>query len=81
MTGFAEGESSIGKYVREQMRHFPGGSPMATTSPGPCTDQPHHYTFVLIATDFDPKDLPPGLTHDDVTAKFGPVTASRTSRA
>ena len=31
---------------------------------GPCTPpgSPHHYTFVLIATDLDPKALPPGLT-------------------
>jgi hypothetical protein len=33
---------------------------------------PHHYTFVLIAADFDPKDIPPGLTRDEVIAKFGP---------
>ncbi len=31
---------------------------------GPCTPpgSPHHYTFVLIATDLDPKALPAGLT-------------------
>jgi hypothetical protein len=23
---------------------------------------PHHYTFIFIATDFEPKELPPGLT-------------------
>ena len=31
---------------------------------------PHHYTFVLIATDFEPKELPPGLTRDEVIAKI-----------
>jgi len=30
----------------------------------PANTTPHHYTFVLIATDFDPKELPPGLTRD-----------------
>ena len=34
---------------------------------------PHHYTFVLVATDFDPKELPPGLTKDEVTAKIAPA--------
>ena len=45
---------------------------------GPCTPPnttPHHYTFVLIATDFDPKELPPGLTRDELIAKFGPPPA------
>jgi phosphatidylethanolamine-binding protein (PEBP) family uncharacterized protein len=40
---------------------------------GPCTPsntQPHHYSFVLIATDFDPKELSAGLTRDELTAKF-----------
>jgi hypothetical protein len=30
---------------------------------------------VLIATDFDPKELPAGLTGDELTAKFGPAPA------
>ena len=37
---------------------------------------PHHYTFVLIATDFDPKELPPGLTRDEIIAKIAPDNAS-----
>jgi len=41
----------------------------------PANATPHHYTFVLIATDFDPKELPPGLTRDELTAKFGPAPA------
>ena len=32
---------------------------------------PHHYTFVLIATDFEPTELPAGLTREDLIAKFG----------
>ena len=27
---------------------------------------------VIVATDIEPKDLPPGLTHDEVTAKIAP---------
>src|SRR5215813_6181683 len=42
---------------------------------GPCTPpgSPHHYTFVVIATDFDPKELPPGLTRDEFLAKLVPM--------
>jgi phosphatidylethanolamine-binding protein (PEBP) family uncharacterized protein len=31
---------------------------------------PHHYTFILIATDLEPKELPPGLTRDELFAKL-----------
>ena len=37
---------------------------------------PHHYTFVLIATDFGPKELPPGLTRDELIAKIAPDNAA-----
>ncbi len=30
----------------------------------------HHYTFTLIATDLDPKELPAGLTRDELFAKL-----------
>jgi Raf kinase inhibitor-like YbhB/YbcL family protein len=70
VTGFAEGELSndSDKYV--------GGKSLFNVGhySGPCTPpntQPHHYSFVLIATDFDPKELPAGLTRDELTAKFG----------
>lgn len=42
---------------------------------GPCTPPgtaPHHYTFILIATTFGPKELPPGLTHDEVVDRIAP---------
>ena len=41
---------------------------------GPCTPPgtPHHYTFVIIATDLDPKELAPGLTREEVLAKIVP---------
>ncbi len=70
VTGFAEGELSkdSDKYV--------GGKSLFGVGhySGPCTPpntQPHHYSFVLIATDFDPKELPAGLTREELTAKFG----------
>jgi Raf kinase inhibitor-like YbhB/YbcL family protein len=72
VTGFAEGEVSkpsdkyVGGKSTQGVGHYSG----------PCTPpniQPHHYTFVLIATDLDPKELPPGLTKDELTAKIVPA--------
>ena len=60
VTSFAEGETS------KPSEKYVGGIGTAKQSiyMGPCTPpgSPHHYTFVLIATDLDPKALPPGLT-------------------
>ena len=72
VTGFAEGE------VSKESDKYVGGKSLfgVGTYRGPCTPPnttPHHYTFVLIATDFDPKELPPGLTKDEVTAKIAPA--------
>jgi Raf kinase inhibitor-like YbhB/YbcL family protein len=71
ITGFAEGELSkpSDKYV--------GGKATQGTGfyNGPCTPpnvQPHHYTFVLVATDLDPKELPSGLTRDELLPKVVP---------
>jgi Raf kinase inhibitor-like YbhB/YbcL family protein len=74
VNGFAEGEVSkpTDKYVGGKSTQGVG------YYSGPCTppnQTPHHYTFVLIATDFDPKELPPGLTRDELIAKFGPAPA------
>src|ERR1700719_1167586 len=71
VTGFAEGEVSkpSDKYVGGKSTQGVG------FYSGPCTPPnttPHHYTFVVVATDFDPKDLPPGLTKDEVAAKIAP---------
>ena len=71
LTGFAEGETS------KQTDKYVGGKSTQGVGfySGPCTppnNTPHHYTFVLVATDFDPKELPPGLTHDEVTNKIAP---------
>ncbi len=60
VSSFAEGETSkpSDKYVGGI------GTAKQSTYMGPCTPPgpPHHYTVVLIATDLDPKALPPGLT-------------------
>jgi hypothetical protein len=74
VTGFAEGEVSkpSDKYVGGKSTQGVG------FYSGPCTPPnatAHHYTFVLIAADFDPKELPPGLTRDELIAKFGPPPA------
>jgi hypothetical protein len=71
VTGFAEGETS------KQTESYVGGKSTQGVAfySGPCTppgQYPHHYTFTLIATDFEPTDMPPGLTHDEVTAKLAP---------
>jgi Raf kinase inhibitor-like YbhB/YbcL family protein len=74
VTGFAEGETS-----KASDNYVGGKSTMGVGFySGPCTPPnttPHHYTFVLVATDFEPKELPPGLTRDELIAKFGPPPA------
>jgi Raf kinase inhibitor-like YbhB/YbcL family protein len=69
VTGFAEGEVSkvSDKYIGGK-----SGFGVGFYS-GPCAPpntMPHHFNFVLVATDFSPTDLPPGLTHDEVTTKL-----------
>ena len=71
VTGFEEGEVSklSDKYVGGKSTQGVG------FFSGPCTPpgvSPHHYTFVLVATDFEPKELPPGLTKDELVAKIVP---------
>ena len=65
--GFAEGELSKpsdkfvgGKNLMGVGIYFGPGTP-------PNTDW-HHYTFTLVATDLDPKALPPGLTREELAA-------------
>jgi len=71
VTGFAEGEVSKAsdKYVGGKSTQGVG------FFSGPCTPpgvQPHHYTYILVATDLDPKELAPGLDKDQLTAKLVP---------
>jgi Raf kinase inhibitor-like YbhB/YbcL family protein len=70
LTGFAEGATS-----KDSDQYVGGKSLMGVGHySGPCTppnQTAHHYTFTLIATDFAPNELPPGLTREELTAKFG----------
>jgi Raf kinase inhibitor-like YbhB/YbcL family protein len=72
VTSLAEGELSKesdkfigGKSTMEKATYWGPGTP-------PNTDW-HHYTFILIATDLDPKDaaLKPGMTRDELTTALG----------
>jgi Raf kinase inhibitor-like YbhB/YbcL family protein len=70
VTSFAEGELS------KLSDKYTGGKSTQGVGyySGPCTPPgtPHHYTFVVIATDLDPKELPPGLTREEFLAKLAP---------
>ena len=70
VTSFAEGEVSkpSDKYVGGKSTQGVGNYSGPCTPPG----SPHHYTFVVVATDLDPKELPPGLTREEVLAKLVP---------
>ena len=67
-TSFAEGEVSkaTDKYVGGKSTQGVGNYSGPCTPPG----SPHHYTFKIIATDLDPKELPPGLTLPELDAKL-----------
>jgi Raf kinase inhibitor-like YbhB/YbcL family protein len=70
VAGFDEGETS------KPSPKFVGGKNGGgkDTWQGPCAGPgaPHHYTFILIATELDPKELPPGLTRQELLAKLVP---------
>ena len=70
VTSFAEGEVSkpSDKYVGGKSTQGVGNYSGPCTPPG----SPHHYTFVVVATDLDPKELAPGLTREEVLAKVVP---------
>ena len=67
-TSFAEGEISKAsdKYVGGKSTQGVGNYSGPCTPPG----SPHHYTFKVIATDLDPKELAPGLTLPELEAKL-----------
>jgi len=70
VTSFAEGEVS-----KPSDKYVGGKSTLGLgTYFGPCTPPgaPHHYTFILVATDLDPKELSPGLTREELLAKIVP---------
>ena len=70
VTSFGEGEVSKAsdKYVGGKSTQGVGNYSGPCTPPG----SPHHYTFVVIATDLDPKELPAGLTREEFLAKLVP---------
>jgi Raf kinase inhibitor-like YbhB/YbcL family protein len=68
VTSFAEGEVS-----KESDKYVGGKSTQGVGYySGPCTPpgSPHHYTFLVIATDLDAKELPPDLTLPELHAKL-----------
>jgi Raf kinase inhibitor-like YbhB/YbcL family protein len=68
VTSFAEGEVS-----RLSDKYVGGRSTQGVaTYTGPCTPpgSPHHYTFVIIATDIDAEELPPGLAMTELWARL-----------
>ena len=68
VTSFAEGEVS-----KESPKYVGGKSTQGVPNySGPCTPPgtPHHYTFVVMATDFELKELAPGLTLPELWAKL-----------
>jgi Raf kinase inhibitor-like YbhB/YbcL family protein len=68
VTSFAEGEVS-----KESDKYVGGKSTQGVRFySGPCTPpgSPHHYTFLIIATDLDAKELPPDLTLPELHAKL-----------
>src|SRR6266700_3883638 len=71
VTSFAEGEVSktSDKYVGGKSTQGVGNFSGPCTPPG----TPHHYTFVVVATDLDPKELPAGLTREEFLAKLVPA--------
>lgn len=77
VTGFKEGELSQpsdkfvgGKGTQGKSTYWGPGTP-------PNTDW-HHYTFILVATDLDPKDpaLKPGMTREELATALGIGTPS-----
>ena len=70
VTSFSEGELSkpSEKYVGGK------GTGGNASYGGPCTPpgSAHHYTFVIVATDLEPKELPAGLTREEFLAKLAP---------
>jgi hypothetical protein len=68
VTAFAEGEVSKAseKYIGGKSTQGVGNFSGPCTPPG----SPHHYTFKVIATDLDPKELQAGLTLPELEAKL-----------
>lgn len=66
VTSFAEGETS-----KESDKYVGGKSTMGLPHYfGPCTPagSPHHYTFIMMATDLEPTALKAGMTREEAIA-------------
>jgi Raf kinase inhibitor-like YbhB/YbcL family protein len=68
-TSFAEGEASVSP------KGYVTGKNNASTDNyfGPCgppTDSPHHYVYMVIATDMEPDALPAGLSREELLEKL-----------
>src|SRR5215470_8763628 len=75
VTSFAEGEVS-----KPSDKYVAGKSTLGVgTYFGPCTPPgtPHHYTFIIVATDLEPTELPPGLTREELLAKSTPPAPAK----
>ena len=65
---------SGGRRDQQTVHKYIGGKSTqgVATYSGPCAPpgSPHHYTFVIIATDLDARELPPGLTMPELWARL-----------
>jgi len=68
VTSFAEGE--IGQPGDKYIGGKSGGGIAFFGGPCPPVSSPHHYLIQIIATDLDPKELPPGLTLPELQEKL-----------
>ncbi len=69
VTSFAEGD------LNKPSDKFVGGKNVWNTFTWrgmcpPAGTAPHHYVFKVVATDLDPKDLPPGLTYEELQGRI-----------
>ncbi len=68
VASFAEGE--IGRPSDKYIGGASGKKLAFFGGPCPPIGSPHHYLFQIVATDLDPKDLPPGLTLPELREKL-----------
>ena len=65
---FAEGE--IAQPTDKVVAGISGKKIATYGGPCPPPGAPHHYIFTVVATDLDPKELPPGLTYADLQERL-----------
>ncbi len=71
---FKDGTMMPKKVASKESEKYVGGKSTQGVGffSGPCTPpgSPHHYTYMVIATDLDAKELPSGLTLPELQAKL-----------